>query len=59
MVIEADREFVLHELNTYGRARLDSGKEEEARAIARAVNAVEAGADEVFVERTMYRVVED
>ena len=58
MVTEADREFILHELDTYGRDRHQAGKEDKAREFARAHAAIEGGSDEVFVEHMLYRVVE-
>ena len=59
MVTEASREFILHELNTYGSDRAAAGKEEKARQFAAAIAAIEGGGDEVFVEHMLYRVVED
>lgn len=59
MVTEATREFILHELDTYGRDRLQAGKEDRAREFARALATIEDGGDEVFVEHMLYRVVED
>lgn len=49
---------VLAELDEYGLDRLTQGKEEKARDFARAIAAIEAGADEVEVGHMVYRVVE-
>lgn len=59
MVTEATKEFILHELETYGSDRAAAGKAEKAHQIAAAIAAIERGDDEVFVEHMLYRVVED
>lgn len=53
------RAEILGELEQYGSDRAQQGKEEKARAYARAWHAVEGGAVEVEVEHAVYRVVED
>lgn len=58
MVTEAPRADILAELDRYGSDRAQAGKEEKAREFARAMAVLEAGADEVFVEHMLYRVVE-
>lgn len=56
-VTEDTRDALLAELNTYGSDRAQQGKAEKAAAYAQAVHAIEAGALEVRVEHSVYRVV--
>jgi len=56
-VTEDTRDGILAVLNTYGSDRAQQGKPEKAAQYAQAVHAVEAGALEVRVEHSVYRVV--
>lgn len=57
-VAEGSRSEILTELDQYGSDRAQQGKPEKAREFAAAIAAVEAGADEVIVGHSVYRVVE-
>lgn len=57
---EGTRAEILAELDEYGRDRMAQGaedSEERAREYARALAVIEAGADEVRVDRAVYRVL--
>lgn len=55
---EGTRAEILAELDQYGSDRLDAGKHDRAREYAKAINAIENGADEVRVEHAVYRVTD-
>lgn len=55
---QGTKDEILHELNRYGSDRAQAGKEDRAREYARAVNAIQEGAEQVEVEHAIYRVVE-
>ena len=52
------RDEIAAELEQYGSDRAQQGKPEKAREFARALAAVEDGADEVEVGHAVYRIVE-
>lgn len=58
-VTEGTRGEVAAEIDQYGDDRAQQGKVEKAKAIARALNSLGDGADEVRVEGIVFRIVED
>jgi len=55
-VAKGTYEEIINELNCLGQDALSSGNEKKARKIARAFNAIEAGAEEVRLGDCLYVV---